>query len=192
MQHRNAGAPDHAFKAVGPHEFKQGRSQGHDHAAVAVLLVDATAPEFDHALAQAAQSGEVELGVGIGAPYPPGLRGCQHPVGSHHFPRVLVAYQEMLAIIVEEVHIVARMGKAQRNVQSGAHFMREHLITQALCRTNLIQMLGPHGTDFSAMRWRCSKGRQAWVAGGAQGAYGLSHLAFLSACRTKACMNHAG
>jgi len=59
------------------HELRQRAPQGHDDAAVAVVRVHAAAAQLHHALAQAAQAGQVELGVAVGAAHALGLHRCR-------------------------------------------------------------------------------------------------------------------
>ena len=139
VQHGNAGATDHGVELVARHELGQGAPQGENHAAMAVVGVHATAAEFDHAFTQAAQPGEVKLGVAVGAAHALGLHGRQHAVGAYDLPGGAVAHQQVFAVIVKQVNVVAR----QRRVQARAHFSGKHLVTQPLRGAHFILVARP-------------------------------------------------
>ena len=146
VAHADAGAADHRVETVALHEASERRPQRQDHAAGAPFGVDAGAPEFDHALAQRTQPGEIELGVGVETSGASRRSRCHHPVGAHHDRRLvgigLRAHQQVLAIGIEDIDIVARW-RAVRRREMRAHLLREDLVAQALRAAQIGLVAGP-------------------------------------------------
>ncbi|MDT4856104.1 hypothetical protein FQZ97_904830 [compost metagenome] len=103
----------------------------------------AAAAQLHHALAHAAQAGQVELGVAVGAAHAAGLGRREHTVGADHPAAGGIAHQQVFAEVVEQVHIVAGHGVGQ----DGPHLAGEHGVPQPLGFTNLVQMPGPRDID---------------------------------------------
>ena len=148
--HRNAGAANHGVQLVASHELGQRAPQRQNHAAVPVVGMHATAAQLDHPLAQAAQAHQIKFRVAVSAAHAFGLRWRQHPVGANHLLAGRVAHQQVLAVIIKQVDVVAR----QRLAQRGTHFQRKHLKPQSLRFANLVLMAGPADRDFP--HWHCS------------------------------------
>ena len=140
---RNTGATNHGIEPVAMHELGQGRPQGQDDTALAMIPMHATAAQFHHTLTQRAQPCQVEFGVGVGAADTACLCRRQYPVGTDDFTTVAVANQQMLTIVVKDVDVVSGDWRAQ----AGAHFARENVITQALRLAHFVQMTGPARPD---------------------------------------------
>ena len=139
VQHRNAGTADHGIQAVALHELKQRTPQGHDHRALAVICVHAAAAQLDHAVAQAAQAGQVKFGVAVRAARAFRLGRGEHTVSANHHTRGAVTHQQVLAIVVKQIDVVARHLARQARTHLGA----EHIESQFLCFTNFVLMLRP-------------------------------------------------
>ncbi|EWS62920.1 hypothetical protein Y695_03849 [Hydrogenophaga sp. T4] len=155
--HGDAGAADHGVELVAHHEFGQCTPQRHDHAAVAVVAVHAAAPQFHHALAHIAQTGQVEFGVAVGAAHATGLGRCEHAVGADHLAGGAVAHQQVFTKVVEQVHVVPGHGVGE----NGPHLAGKHRVPQSLRFTNLVQVAGPRDFDTTSRgRFRQRPGHQ--------------------------------
>jgi hypothetical protein len=99
----------------------------------------AAAPELDHALAQTAQTCQIKFGVAVSTANAHGLCWRQKPVGSYNLSGDLIAYQQMLAVVVKQIDVVAR----HRGVQSRAHLVGKDAKPQTLSLSNFVSVLGP-------------------------------------------------
>ena len=149
----------------------------------------ATAAQFHHARAQSVQTGQVKLGVAVGAAHTQGLRRREHTVGANDLLGGLITHQQMLTKIIKQVHIVARqsLGNAR------THLQRKHLVTQALGLPDFVQMPGP-GHRQSLTTVPLSRGRSLKLRLcskkprlGPQGA----DAAILGRRRAGVCLHHA-
>ena len=158
VQHRDAGAADHGVKPVAHHEIRQSPPQRQDHAAMAVLRMHATAPQLHHAGTQRTQPRQVELQVAVGTPYPARLGRREHAVGTDHLTAGQVAHQQVLAIVIEQVHVMARNG----GIQARPHLLREDGKPQPLSLPYLIEV--PRPSHFQAgTRHRPRTQSHAWA-----------------------------
>ncbi|MDT4866946.1 hypothetical protein FQZ97_1018340 [compost metagenome] len=156
--HRNAGAADHGVELIALHELGQRAPQRHDHATMTVVAMHAAAAQLHHAFAHAAQAGEVEFGVAVGAAHTQGLGGGEHAVGTDHLAARAVAHQQVLAEVVEQVHVVAR----HRVGQAGTHLGGKHAVTQLLCLAHFALVPGPGNLDAvrDRLRWHRDERRR--------------------------------
>ena len=106
---------------------------------MSVVDMHATAAQLDHAVAQAAQTGQVKFGVAVGAARPLGLDRGQHPVGANHLACGRIAHQQVLAVVIEQVDVMALDGLGQTCTELGG----ENRIPQALRFTNFVLMVSP-------------------------------------------------
>jgi len=109
--------------------------------------VHARAAELDHARAQRAQPGQIELGVAVQPADPTRRGGRQHAVGADHRAGFAVvggrAHQQVLAERVEHVDVVPRR-RALRHAQPSAHFFDEDEVPQALRLANVFFIASPN------------------------------------------------
>ena len=155
VKHGNAGTADHRVEFVAHHKVCQRAPQRHDHAAVAVIGVHTATAQFHHPGAQGAQARQVKFGIAVGSAHPLGLRRRQHPVSPNDLQALGVAHQKVLAVVVEEVHVVARNGGRQ----SSAHLCRKHLKAQALRLADFVQMPGPGHLNGATRRGNLRRAR---------------------------------
>ncbi len=113
-----------------------------------MVRMHAAAPQLDHPVAQRAQAHQVEFGVGVETADAPRLRGGQHAIGADHLRRVVVAHDQVFAILVVEIHVVS----GNRTPQAGAHFAGEHAVAQALGFADFVVVARP--ADGEAGAWR--------------------------------------
>ena len=113
---------------------------------MAMIRMHAAAAQLDHAVTQQTQTRQVELGVAVGAADALGLCGREHAVGADNFPAVCITHQQVLAVIIEQVDVVARQVAAQRS----AHFQRKNLKPKPLRLPDFVLVLRPADDDFSA------------------------------------------
>ena len=110
----------------------------------------AAAAQLHHLAAYAPQAHQVKFGVAVGAAHAPGLRGREHAVGAHHLLRGHIAHQQVLAVIVKQVDVVAR----RRRVQPRAHFAGKDFVPQSLRLPNFIEVLRPPNLDAACCHRR--------------------------------------
>jgi hypothetical protein len=111
-----------------------------------MVRVDAAAAQLHHPLAQAPKPREVELRVAVGAAHAHRLHRRQHAVGADHLERPRIAHEQVLAIVVEQVHVMA----CDPAVQAGAHLRRENLVPQSLRLAHFVLVPGPGDQDATA------------------------------------------
>ena len=150
VQHGDAGAADHGVELVAHHEFRQRTPQRHDDTAMAVVRMHAAAPQLHHAVTQAAQACQVKFEVAVGAAHALGLRRREQPVGAHHFTGGFITHQQMLAVVVKQINVVAGQGR----VQAGAHLLGKYLVPQALNLAHFVLVLGPRNQQSTALNLR--------------------------------------
>ena len=110
---------------------------------MAVVGVHAAATQLDHAVAHDVQTGQIKLGIAVGAASALRLGGGQYAVGPHNLTSGHIFDQQMFTIVVECIDVVA----SHRGGQTGAHFRGEHRVAQALGFTHFIEVLGPGDLD---------------------------------------------
>ena len=115
---------------------------------MAVVCVHAAAAQLHHARPQAAQAGQVELGITVGAANPFGLGWREHPVSANHLPAGGVAHQQMLTVVVKQIHVMARYFDRQ----SRAHLGGKHIKSQALGFPDVVLVPGPLNHNFAGGR----------------------------------------
>ncbi|MNV85294.1 hypothetical protein D3C71_1792380 [compost metagenome] len=112
--------------------------------------VHTTAAQFHHAGAKGAQPRQIKFSVAIGSAHPLGLRGCEHPISPNDLLALGIAHQQVLAIVVKQIDIVAWNGGRQ----SSAHFSREDIEPQFLRLPDFLLVPGPGHLDSTAFRRR--------------------------------------
>ena len=122
--HWNAGATNHGVQLIARHEFSQSAPQRQNYAARSVVCMHTTAAQLNHSLTQAAQAGQVKLGVTVGAASALGLCWRQHTISTNDFATGLIANQQVFTVIVKQVDVVAGNSDGQRST----HFYRKNLI----------------------------------------------------------------
>jgi hypothetical protein len=109
--------------------------------------VDTAATELDHAAAQAARSREVKFEVGVKAPHPGCLLRREHTVGPDDRAAFAIAHQQVFAVIVKQVDVMAR----QRARQPRAHLAGKNLMAQTLRLPHLVLMARPADHNAAAV-----------------------------------------
>ena len=79
-----------------------------------------------------------------------GLRGREDAISADHLARSLVAHQQVFAVVVEQVHVVARQPAV---VQACAHLASEDLVSQALRLADLVLVACPGHRNAAARRF---------------------------------------
>ena len=69
---------------------------------------------------------------------------CEHAVSANHIATGLVAYQQVLAVVVKQVNVVVGQGREK----CGTQFNRKNLASQALRCPDVVLMPGPADGDF--------------------------------------------
>lgn len=123
-------AVDHVAGDAGPDQADDG--------AVAVVGVHAGPADLDQAGTDRVQRGQVELALRV---QPSGDRGAlrrEQPVGADDLPDQRVADQQVVAVRVERVDVVAGL----RAGQQGAHLPGEHVVPQSLRGPHVLLVTG--------------------------------------------------
>jgi hypothetical protein len=120
-----------------------------------VLGMHATASQLHHSGSQVPQTGQIELGIAVSAAGPPSLLWRQHAVGSDGLPCATVTHQKMLAIVIEDIDVMALKGR----LEPRAHFSHKNVVSQALRLPDLVQVSRPNHFHTAATwrRARCSR-----------------------------------
>ena len=100
--------------------------------------MDAGAADLCDIAAQVMQAREIEFAVGIERAAAPGDFRPHDPVATDDMQRLLVAYDEMLAIAIVFVDVELAVSGAGGRAQ----FLEEHLVTQPLCILDFTRVAG--------------------------------------------------
>ena len=123
---------------------------------MAVLRVNAAAAQFYGVRAQGPQTGQVKLGVAVGAAHALGLRRRQNTVGAHHLARWHIAHQQVFAVVIEKVDVISGLWR----METGTHFCGKNIKSQALGLSHFVLVACPGHFNTAAARayplpWAC-------------------------------------
>jgi hypothetical protein len=119
---------------------------------MSVINVHTAATQLHHAIAHVAQTGQIELGVAVCATHPLSLSWRQNAVGTDHLACLCDLDQQVLAVVVKQVHVMAW----QRCGQACTHFGTENIKPEFLYCVNFVLMPSP--LDFKGFfRRLCRK-----------------------------------
>ncbi len=127
--HRHRHATGDVVVAAAVQVGQDARPHQQHHAAVAVIVAHHRAAHLDQRGPQRVQRADVEFGCGVEPSGGDGARRRQHPVAADELAGVVLADQQVIAVLVEAVGVAAvDVAPVEREARLGG----EHVVTKSL------------------------------------------------------------